>query len=186
MRRRPFLAIAIAALLGGGIAFGISRIDIGAKLKELTLPLQHEDIIRQQAADKGVPAPLIAAVIDAESGFDPRTSPAGALGLMQITPDTANLIERLSGGTTFVTSDLANPDINIRYGTFFLQYLLQRYGGNKTAALAAYNAGITNVDAWEVSLTLADIQFPETRAYVEKVLQKQGEYASKYATELGL
>jgi soluble lytic murein transglycosylase len=187
MRRRPFVAIAIAALLGGGIAFGISRIDVGERLKDLTLPLQHEDIIRQQAADKDVDAALIAAVIDVESGFAPRESSAGALGLMQITPDTADLIERLSGGTTFQTSDLANPDINIRYGTFLLHYLLDRYGGNQVAALAAYNAGITNVDAWGGSdLTPGDIQFPETRAYVENVLRERNDYARKRAAELGL
>jgi peptidoglycan lytic transglycosylase len=187
MIRRPLLLIALAALLGGGIAFGISRIDVGSTLRDLTLPLDHEDIIRQQAADKDVDPALIAAVIYSESRFNPRESKAGALGLMQITPDTADLIERLSGGTTFVTSDLANPDINIRYGTFFLHYLLDRYDQNEVAALAAYNAGITNVDSWGgASLTVGDIQFSETRAYVEEVLAKQKEYAKKYKAELGL
>jgi soluble lytic murein transglycosylase len=156
-------------------------------LEEVTLPLQHEDIIRQQAADKGVPADLIAAVIYSESRFRDQTSHAGARGLMQITPSTAKVIEKLSGGQTFKFDDLSNPDINIRYGTFYLRYLIQKYGENEIAALAAYNAGPQNVDAWGgSSLSLGDIQFPETRSYVENVLQKRDEYAQHYRHELGL
>jgi soluble lytic murein transglycosylase len=156
-------------------------------LEEVTLPLHHEDIIRQQAAKKDVPADLIAAVIYNESRFRDQTSPAGARGLMQITPSTAQVIERLSGGQTFKFEDLSNPDINIRYGTFYLHYLIQKFGGNEIAALAAYNAGETNVTAWGgSSLSLDDIQFPETREYVENVLEKRGEYARHYRHELGL
>ena len=110
-------------------------------IQELTLPLRHEDIIRQQARDKDVDASLIAAVIYAESRFRDQTSSAGARGLMQITPETANEIERHSGGTTFKLNDLSDPEINIRYGTFYLRDLLDRYDGNEVAALAAYNAG---------------------------------------------
>ena len=67
---------------------------------------------------------------------------------MQITPATAKDIERLSGGTTFKLDDLSDPEINIRYGTFYLRELLDRYDGNEVAALAAYNAGPGNVDKW--------------------------------------
>ncbi len=177
----------LAAALGVAAAVGISRLDFGKALRELTLPLEHEDIIRQQASEKGLDPALIAAVIYAESRFDPRKSDAGARGLMQITPATAKLIERLSGGTTFVVSDLDDPDINIRYGSYYLRYLLDRYGGNEVAALAAYNAGIGNADRWGGSaLGLGDIGFPETRAYVEEVRSKQREYREKYAQELGL
>jgi soluble lytic murein transglycosylase len=187
MRRRPFVAIAIAALVGAGVAFGISRLDVGRAIKELTLPLQHEDIIRQQAAEKGLDPALIAAVIYAESRFSDQTSKAGALGLMQITPRTAKGIEQLSGGTTFVISDLSDPEINIRYGCFYLRHLLDHYGGNTVAALAAYNAGIGNVDSWGgSSLSIADIKFSETSGYVQEVLQKRDEYAHKYRSELGL
>jgi soluble lytic murein transglycosylase len=156
-------------------------------LEEVTLPLQHEDIIRQQAAQKDVPADLIAAVIYSESRFRDQTSHAGARGLMQITPSTAQLIEKLSGGQTFNFNDLSNPDINIRYGTFYLHYLIQKFGDNEIAALAAYNAGETNVVAWGgSSLGLDDIPFPETRDYVENVLEKRDEYARHYRHELGL
>ena len=156
-------------------------------LEEFTLPLRHEDIIRQQAAEKDMPADLIAAVIYAESRFRDQTSHAGARGLMQITPATANLIERLSGGQTFRFEDLADPDINIRYGTFYLRYLMDKFGDNDIAALAAYNAGETNVIAWGGSnLRLDDIPFPETRGYVEDVLDKREDYARHYRDELGL
>jgi soluble lytic murein transglycosylase len=130
---------------------------------------------------------MIAAVIYAESRFQDQESHAGALGLMQITPQTAHLIERLSGGTTFVTSDLSDPEINIRYGSYYLRYLLDHYDGDEVAALAAYNAGIANVDHWGGSdLELADIRFPETRAYVEEVLKKRLAYRDEYAADLGL
>jgi soluble lytic murein transglycosylase len=106
---------------------------------------------------------------------------------MQITPSTAKLIENLSGGQTFKFEDLSDPDINIRYGTFYLRYLIDKFDDNEVAALAAYNAGETNVIAWGgSSLRLDDIPFPETRGYVEDVLDKRDEYARHYRDELGL
>jgi soluble lytic murein transglycosylase len=129
---------------------------------------------------------LIAAVIYAESKFSDRTSSAGARGLMQITREAAKDIERHSGGTTFEFSDLSDPEINIRYGTFLLRELIDRYEGDVVAALAAYNAGPGNADRWGGSnLTVDAIPFPETRAYVEEVLEKQRAYREKYAKELG-
>jgi soluble lytic murein transglycosylase len=171
--------------LGGFLIVNSDRFQ--RTLEEVTLPLQHEDIIRQQAKEKDVPADLIAAVIYNESRFRDQTSHAGARGLMQITPATAKVIEGLSGGQTFNFDDLSNPDINIRYGTFYLHYLIQKFGDNDIAALAAYNAGETNVSAWGGSnLSLDDIPFPETRDYVENVLEKRDEYARHYRHELGL
>ena len=156
-------------------------------IQELTLPLRHEDMIRQQADEKGVDAALIAAVIYSESKFSDQTSSAGARGLMQITPEAANEIERLSGGTTFKLDDLSDPEINIRYGTFLLRELLDRYDGDEVAALAAYNAGPGNADKWGGSgLTVDDIPFPETRAYVEEVLEKREDYRHEYAQGAGL
>jgi soluble lytic murein transglycosylase len=175
----------LVGALGGFLLVNSDRFQ--RTLEEVTLPLQHEDIIRQQAAQKDVPADLIAAVIYNESRFRDQTSHAGARGLMQITPSTAKVIESLSGGQTFKFDDLSNPDINIRYGTFYLHYLLQKFGDNEIAALAAYNAGETNVANWGGSnLGLNDIPFPETRDYVENVLDKRDEYASHYRHELGL
>jgi soluble lytic murein transglycosylase len=175
----------LVAALGGFLLVTSDRFQ--RTLEEFTLPLRHEDIIRQQAAQKGVPADLIAAVIYSESRFRDQTSHAGARGLMQITPSTAQLIEKLSGGQTFKFEDLADPDINIRYGTFYLGYLIDKFGDNKVAALAAYNAGETNVIAWGgANLRLNEIPFPETRGYVEDVIDKRDDYARHYRHELGL
>jgi soluble lytic murein transglycosylase len=155
-------------------------------IDEFTLPLDHEDIIRQQSQEKGVDAALIAAVIDTESKFSDAESSAGARGLMQITPEAAQFIEKQSGGTSFKLSDLSDPEINIRYGTFLLKELIERYDGDVAAALAAYNAGPGNADEWGgAGLSVEEIPFPETRAYVELVLERQKEYREKYASELG-
>jgi len=185
-RRRLFVGgAAVVAGVAAGLVLGLFG-KFGDVIQELTLPLHHEDIIRQQAKEKNVDAALIAAVIYAESKFDDRTSSAGARGLMQITPQAAKDIERHSGGTTFELSDLSDPEINIRYGTYLLRELLDRYEGDVIAALAAYNAGPTNVERWGGSeLSVNEIPFPETRAYVENVLDKQRAYREKYAKELG-
>ena len=184
--RRWIIGVAVVAVgVAGGLLLGVVG-DVDHVLLELTLPLRHEDIIRQQSQEKGVDAALIAAVIYSESRFREQTSPAGARGLMQITPATAKEIERLSGGTTFTMGDLSNPELNIRYGTYYLRRLLDRYGGNEVAALAAYNAGPGNADKWGgASLKLEDIPLPQTRAYVAEVLEKRRDYREKYARELG-
>jgi soluble lytic murein transglycosylase len=188
-RRRRYLRIAAVLVAGGLAIFGLTRLDFfQEKLRDaFTLPLRHDDIIRQQADEKGVDADLIAAVIYAESRFEDQTSDAGARGLMQITPDTADTIEHLSGGTTFEYSDLADPELNIRYGTFYLRYLLDRYDGNVVAALAAYHAGPGNADAWGgAGLEIGAIPYDDTRAYVEEVLDKRADYRRYYSDELGL
>jgi soluble lytic murein transglycosylase len=192
-RRGRLLAVVLAAGLGLLVAVLIARPHLDKAVKEVTLPLQHEDIIRQQAGAKDLDPALIAAVIYAESRFNARTSPAGAEGLMQLTPATARYIARKSGGTRFTVDDLATPQINISYGAFYLRYLLDRYGGNTTLALAAYNGGEGNVDRWivearerEDQLGADDIPFPETRAYVDRVLEARRDYKSTYERELGL
>ena len=193
VRRRRVMAIfaTIALVICGVLAL---RPTLHDAVKEIALPLRHEDIIRQQAGDKGLDPALVAAVIYAESHFiDGRTSSAGAEGLMQLTPQTAQDIARKSGGTAFKVSDLGTPQVNIAYGTWYLRYLMRRFGGNETLALAAYNAGEGNVDHWiagerahERSLTIAAIPFGETRNYVRKVLDARRDYRSTYAHELGL
>ncbi len=184
--RRLVIGVAVCAA-GVVTAFGLVRLfDVGDVIQELTLPLRHEDVIRQQADEKGVDAALLAAVIYSESKFSDATSSAGARGLMQITPDAARDIARHSRGTAFELDDLSDPEINIRYGTFLLRELLERYEGDEAAALAAYNAGPGNADRWGgSSLTVDEIPFPETRAYVEEVLDKRDAYREKYARELG-
>ncbi|HUR84983.1 MAG TPA: lytic transglycosylase domain-containing protein [Solirubrobacteraceae bacterium] len=192
-RRRRRLGM----VLGTGVLAALLALVVLPRLpdavRELTLPLRHEDIIRQQASAKRLDPSLVAAVIYAESRFRDQTSHAGARGLMQITPATARYIARLSGGTQFEQGDLATPQINIAYGTFYLRYLLDRYDRNEVLALAAYNGGEGNVDRWvagsgtsERSLSTSEIPFTETREYVEQVLDARTRYRNKYAAELGL
>jgi soluble lytic murein transglycosylase len=162
-------------------------------VQEISLPLRHDDIIRQQAADKNLDPALIAAVIYEESRFRDQTSHAGARGLMQITPATADFIARRSGGVLFEQADLATPQINIAYGAWYLRFLIDHYEGNETLAIAAYNAGLTNVDRWVERAggpsdfdSARHIPFPETRAYVENVMERRGQYRDHYGGELGL
>lgn len=194
IRRRRLTALIAAALLGGGAAAAVTGLlPLGDAVREITLPLRHDDIIRQQAADKGLDPALIAAVIYEESRFRDQTSHAGARGLMQITPETADFIARRSGGVRFEQSDLATPQINIAYGAWFLRYLIDHYDGNETPAIAAYNAGITNVNGWveraggpESFDAAQHVPFPETRAYVANVQERRAEYREHYGDDLGL
>ena len=179
------LAAVVAAVLVSGV--------LDEAVREITLPLRHEDIIRQQAADKDLDAALIAAVIYEESRFRDQTSNAGARGLMQITPETADFIARRSGGVRFEQSDLATAQINIAYGAWYLRYLIDRYKGNDTLAIAAYNAGMGNVDRWVARAggpsnfdSAKHIPFPETRAYVQNVIERRQQYRDHYGSELGL
>ena len=182
---RRAVALILILLVGAAVALFMFG-DVDKVVREVTLPLRHDDIIRLESRQHGVDAALVAAVINVESGFRDQTSVADARGLMQITPDTAQDIERLSGGTTFQLEDLSDPDVNIAYGTFYLRHLLDIYGGSEVAALAAYNAGPGNVDEWGGSdLDVDDIEFPETAAYVEEVLEKRESYREKYPRELG-
>lgn len=191
-RRRGFLLL--AAVLLGGLGAAVVLPNLDRAVREVTLPLKHEDIIRQQAKDKSLDPALIAGVIFAESHFrNGQVSTAGALGLMQITPATAKDIARMSGGSQFGIKDLATPQVNISYGAYYLRYLKGRFAGNTTLVLAAYNAGEGNVDRWlgeaaaaDRDFGVADIPFPETRLYVQKVLDARRDYRTNYAAELGL
>jgi soluble lytic murein transglycosylase len=189
-RRRSLLVLAVAALCAVAVVLAMPL--FRKAVNEFTLPLSYSDVIRQQAADKHLDPALIAAVIYAETKFDPRTSAAGAQGLMQILPETARFLAHRSGATTFRISDLATPQVNIAYGSYYLRFLLDHYGGNKVLALAAYNGGEANVDRWAAdardhghTLTIDQIPFAETRAYVRRVLSAERSYRHTYPTELG-
>ena len=191
--RRRLLLLAVVALAAVAIPALIAPFADRA-VQEVTLPLRHDDIIRQQAADKGLDASLIAAVIYAESRFRDQTSHAGAKGLMQIMPSTADYIARKSGGTAFQQGDLATPQINIAYGSWYLRYLLDHYHGSVVLTLAAYNAGEGKVDEWwnaavargERFRVASHIPFAETRDYVGRVLDARTRYRRQYRDELGL
>jgi soluble lytic murein transglycosylase len=189
--RKLIGSIALVALLALGTAGLVSRLQHASP--GTGLPLSDAAVIREQAAEKHLDPALIAAVIYAETKFEPRASAAGALGLMQIEPETAHFIAHLSGGVRFTTEDLATPKINLAYGSWYLRYLLDHYEGDELLAVAAYNAGLANVDGWVArvsgegrKLTVADIPFPETRAYVQRVMRAQAQYRVVYPRALGL
>jgi soluble lytic murein transglycosylase len=189
-RRTPGTIAAISlVVLFVGLTFSV----LDHAVTKVGLPLSDASVIREQAAEKHLDPALIAAVIYAETKFDPRPSPAGAQGLMQILPATAYYLAHLSGGVRFTATDLASPSVNVAYGSYYLRYLLDHYNGHEMPAVAAYNGGLANVDSWVAQahaagrqLTVGAIPFPETRAYVERVLAAQREYRASYPRQLGL
>ena len=151
--------------------------------ERLWYPLRYEQIVRGHARNYELDPALLAAVIYQESKFkaDARSS-SGAIGLMQLLPDTAQGIALHTGGTAFRVGDLYDPEINVRYGAWYLRHLLQKYRDERTA-LAAYNAGQENVDRWRRSGR--EIQFSETRAYVDRVEELKQIYRDAYGNDLG-
>lgn len=152
--------------------------------ERIRYPLRYESLVSAHARNYDLDPALLAAVIYTESRFRAGArSPAGAIGLMQLLPDTAQGIALRTGGRRFVVADLYDPELNVRYGSWYLRSLLDRYGDERTA-LAAYHAGQGNVDRWRKRR--AGIAFPETREYVDDVLDVRRVYARVYADELGL
>ncbi len=192
VRCRRSLALVVAAALVVMVVTVLALPLARKAINDLSLPLTNAAIIRQQAAQKHLDPALIAAVIYAETKFDPRPSSAGAEGLMQLMPQTAKFLAHRSGGVNFHVSDLATPRVNIAYGSYYLRYLLNHYGGDVVDALAAYNAGEANADRWVAAaqarghpLSVGEIPFAQTRLYVQKVLAEQQDYRRVYARELG-
>ena len=181
MRLLTIAAVAVLALAGVG-AWVVE--EEPAWYLRTRYPLEYENVIRGHAANHHLDPALLAAVVYVESRFDPNAeSPAGAIGLMQLLPDTAKGIALRTGGHRFVVADLRDPEINVRYGSWYLDHLTRRYHDLRTA-LAAYHAGQGNVDEW-----LREgrrIEFPETRDYVDEVTRVRKVYAKAYASELGL
>ena len=149
----------------------------------LWYPLHYSSIVRVHAKNYDLDPSFLAAVIEQESKFraDAKSS-AGAIGLMQLQPATAKGIAIRTGGSKFVLSDLYDPELNIRYGSWYLHHLMVKYGDERLA-LAAYNAGQQNVDRWRAAGE--GVQFPETRAYIDMVERLKKIYRRAYASELG-
>jgi soluble lytic murein transglycosylase len=152
--------------------------------ERLRYPLRYEQIVRGHADNYRLEPQLVAAVIYQESKFDAdAVSDSGAVGLMQLLPATAQGIADRTGGSGWHERDLVDPELNVRYGSWYLRHLLDKYD-DEELALAAYNAGQSNVDRWRDQGV--GIQFPETRHYVQRVLELKTIYARAYADELGL
>jgi soluble lytic murein transglycosylase len=172
----------LVAVLGGSFVY-LQRTE-PPWYARLWYPLKYESIVRGHAAHYDLNPALLAAVIEQESKFDAGArSSAGAIGLMQLQPATAKGIALRTGGSKFVLSDLDDPELNVRYGAWYLHHLLQKYG-NERLALAAYNAGQQNVDRWRAAGE--DVQFSETRAYIDRVERLKDIYRRAYPAQLGL
>jgi peptidoglycan lytic transglycosylase len=180
---RIVIGLAVAVLAVAGAAAWVVGTEPDVYLRA-RYPLEYEHIIRTHARNHDLDPALVAAVVYVESRFDPNAeSAAGAIGLMQLLPDTARGIALRTGGKRFVVADLRDPEINVRYGTWYVDHLRERYG-ELDLALAAYHAGQGNVDHWrEEGL---GIVFPETRDYVDEVGRLRRVYADAYRAELGL
>lgn len=150
--------------------------------------IEYVNEITRYAGEYDLDPYLVAAVINTESNFDPdAVSHAGALGLMQIMPETGEWIAGKLGIQDFNKEMLLEPEINIRFGTWYLHFLNERFGGDPTLIAAAYNAGHGRVADWLQDADFSDpegnlvhIPYEETSSYVEKIAKTQEEYRRKY------
>lgn len=155
-----------------------------APLLRLFYPLSHEEEIVDSATRHGVDPYLVAAVIETESGWDESAkSSRGAEGLMQLMPETArDMIALGLVDASYDASNLGDPATNIEFGCAYLSYLIRYFNGSTDKAIAAYNAGMGNVEQWtqgETSLQDA-ITFPETQAYLARVTNARERYQDLY------
>lgn len=138
--------------------------------------VKYKDEIDKTAKEYSLDKHLVYALIKAESDFNPDAeSSKGASGLMQLTEDTALWCAGKIGDEN-LAAEVNVPEVNIRLGCFYLHYLLDKYGGEETSALAAYNAGSGNVDEWLSDTayspdgkSLTGAPFPETDNYIKKI-----------------
>lgn len=184
---RVLLALGLLA----GVAF------LPPVLLKQAYPLRYWAEVEGFSRESGLDPLLVASVIRVESGFEPSArSSKGAVGLMQVMPDTGRWVAGQLGVPDAATLDLArlsDPGLNIRLGTWYLGYLVREFGGNIVAALAAYNAGKSNVEEWMSAQDwsprpdqVGDIPFPETRDFVRKVLATRSWYGRLYGRRAAL
>jgi soluble lytic murein transglycosylase len=184
--RRALAFLLLTLIATGGVGLYVVETEPDWYLR-LRYPLQYEPILTAHADNYDLDPALLAAVIYSESKFDPTAvSTAGAIGLMQLLPDTAQGIADHTGGGNFTTADLYDPELNIRYGAYYLKRMQRKYSDHPQSldlALAAYNAGQGNVDRWvEATAPGAPVRIPfrETRDYLERVHAAQRVYQQAY------
>lgn len=175
----PLTVVLIFGLVSFAFAFAPSL------LFKSMYPLRYEDEITASAATHGVDPYLVAAVIRSESSWDPEASShQGARGLMQLMPETAQdmVAKGLVDGKRYSYENLEDPTVNIEYGCAYLSYLLTYFNGATDRAIAAYNAGMGNVDGWakQDKLLHNAITFPETQAYLVRVNMSKARYQELY------
>lgn len=175
----PLTVVLIFGLVSFAFAFAPSL------LFKSMYPLRYEDEITASAATHGVDPYLVAAVIRSESSWDPEASShQGARGLMQLMPETAQdmVAKGLVDGKRYSYENLEDPTVNIEYGCAYLSYLMTYFNGATDRAIAAYNAGMGNVDGWakQDKLLHNAITFPETQAYLVRVNMAKARYQELY------
>ena len=183
-----FTWLIVLAVVIGVIWFAVNQLADKQEDVMLTVyPTEYSEYVDVAAEKYEIDKSLIYGVIKTESGFDEdATSRVGALGLMQMMPETFSWLQEYRGvEDTYTDEDLLNPEINIDYGCYYLNYLIEYYG-NEQCAVAAYNAGFV-VDDWlkdsQYSIdgvTLVKIPYPETEAYVDKVFDAKVKYNQLY------
>jgi soluble lytic murein transglycosylase len=153
-------------------------------VRRTVYPLRYEETIRDVSAEHGLEPTFVAAVVYTESRFRPDAkSHQGAYGLMQLLPETARFIQERSG----IEGRYRDPEVNLRMGAWYLNYLDGRYMGDERLVLAAYNSGEGRVDAWISDKGFdvgEDIPFKETHHYVQNVLEAQRTYEELYGRNL--
>jgi len=178
--------ILTAALIWAG-AFYIVRYQ--RAMDYARYPLRYRELIEENAARFDLEPWHIAAVVRCESSFrETATSGVGAMGLMQIMPDTGLwLADKFDEKEIFTEEMLYQPETNLKYGCWFLRWLMKRYEGDRTLATAAFHAGHGTVDGWledpQISpdgKTLAKIPYSSTNVYVERVLTACEKYRELY------
>ena len=149
-------------------------------------PKDFSDHIEKYSSEYKVPKELVFAVVKCESSFDPNAkSNKDAVGLMQLTEETFNDVKKMLGDDDDLSfsKNATDEEINIKYGTYYLKFLSDYFEGDETAAIAAYNAGLGNVQKWigeDKKLTVDEIKFAETKEYVKRVLKAKKIYIKAY------
>ena len=174
------LLLAVAGIVAGLYQLGRSG------TYNMLYPIRYTGEVEQYAAENGLDKYLVYGVIKAESNFIYDAHSGVAVGLMQITEDTGAWIANKMQLDRYRPEDLTDPETNIKMGCFYLKYLLDYYG-DLDLALAAYNAGMGNVNNWledsdhsKDGKTLHNIPFKETREYVERVKKYTEIYRERY------
>ena len=190
-RSARFLRAALVVMLVLGLA-GLGAVLLSDSLTERTIeryPLEYTELICQNAREQGLEPAYVAAVILAESSYNPEAvSRDNAQGLMQILPSTA---EWIAGkfDESYMEGCLFDPETNIKYGCWYLGFLMRRYDGSMRCSSAAYHAGQGTVDKWLADpayssdgKTLDKIASDATGTYVERVLKYYEKYEEIYAS----
>lgn len=185
MKRRTRLIFCLVAL----VALAVSAIIIVPYVRQQLYPREYAEYVTKYCNEYDVPEALVYAVIQTESNFNPNAvSRVGAKGLMQLMPDTLDWLSRLLG-EDYPSGDITDPETNIKYGTYYLRHLYDRFD-NWDTALAAYNAGHGRVSGWledsrytDDGISLKNIPLEETKNYVNKVNASYNQYTEIYYGE---